>query len=293
MPNHLTVIIDDPLWNGQVGDSIRKKFASPIVGLPQEEPMLSITQYPLRLMEGYMSNDRNILVVKNDEKPYFRVEHNQHTNPQNVMYLAGRSVPELLDGLQKHTAQMLDIIRRTELDVATRQVDSAQVEREVLKDSFGIAMRIPQAYKQALKADNLVWFKKDMVTGNMNVLVYQVPMHCLERGTNIIGNITRMRDSVGALYIHGREAESRMITEKAFAPYLSRQTISGLKAYETRGIWELTNDYMSGPFINLSMVDKDKNRILVLEGFCYAPSQEKRELMLELEAILRTIAFEP
>ncbi len=293
LPNHLTVIIDDPLWNGQVGDSIRKKFASPIIGLPQEEPMLSITQYPLRLMEGYMSNDRNILVVKNDEKPYFRVEHNQHTNPQNVMYLAGRSVPELLDGLQKHTAQMLDIIRRTELDVATRQVDSAQVEREVLKDSFGIAMRIPQAYKQALKADNLVWFKKDMVTGNMNVLVYQVPMHCLERGTNIIGNITRMRDSVGALYIHGREAESRMITEKAFAPYLSRQTISGLKAYETRGIWELTNDYMSGPFINLSMVDKDKNRILVLEGFCYAPSQEKRELMLELEAILRTIAFEP
>ena len=34
--NTISVIIDDQLWNGEVGDSIRNKFASPVIGLPQE-----------------------------------------------------------------------------------------------------------------------------------------------------------------------------------------------------------------------------------------------------------------
>jgi hypothetical protein len=289
-PNHLTVIIDDPLWNGQVGDSIRKKFASPIIGLPQEEPTLSITQYPLRLMEGYMTNDRNILVVKKDEKSYLKIAKNQFATPQNVIYLAGRSVPEILDRLHKHSNQILSLIRTTELEVATRRIDSAHYTPEVLVDSFGISLKVPMDYKTALTAHNFVWLKKDMVSGNMSVMVYEVPQSCL-RSESVIEKITRMRDSIGTLYIHGREAESRMITEQAFAPYMMRETIAGLESYETRGTWELTNDYMSGPFVNLSMVDKTRKRVLVLEGFCYAPSQEKRELMLELEAILRTITF--
>jgi hypothetical protein len=33
------LMIDDQLWNGN-GDSIRNKFASPVIGLPQEEPLL-------------------------------------------------------------------------------------------------------------------------------------------------------------------------------------------------------------------------------------------------------------
>jgi hypothetical protein len=35
-----SVVIDDQLWNGEIGDSIRNKFASPVIGLPQEEPLL-------------------------------------------------------------------------------------------------------------------------------------------------------------------------------------------------------------------------------------------------------------
>ena len=40
--NTIAVIIDDQLWNGEVGDSIRNKFASPVLGLPQEEPLFTI-----------------------------------------------------------------------------------------------------------------------------------------------------------------------------------------------------------------------------------------------------------
>jgi hypothetical protein len=47
---------------------------------------------------------------------------------------------------------------------------------------------------------------------------------------------------------------------------------------------------MSGPFINFAIIDKDNDRVLVLEGFSYSPSKEKRDLMLELEQIIRSVA---
>jgi hypothetical protein len=46
---------------------------------------------------------------------------------------------------------------------------------------------------------------------------------------------------------------------------------------------------MSGPFINYAIVDEKKNRVLILEGFCYAPFKGKRDFMLELEAIIKTL----
>ena len=51
----------------------------------------------------------------------------------------------------------------------------------------------------------------------------------------------------------------------------------------------MKNDYMSGPFINYSIFDKENKQILVLEGFCYAPLKEKRDLMFELESIIKSI----
>jgi hypothetical protein len=46
---------------------------------------------------------------------------------------------------------------------------------------------------------------------------------------------------------------------------------------------------MSGPFINYVIVDKAYSRLLVLEGFCYSPSKDKRDLMQELEAIIKSL----
>ena len=46
--------------------------------------------------------------------------------------------------------------------------------------------------------------------------------------------------------------------------------------------------YMAGPFLSYSVLDKDNNRMIVVEGFTFAPAINKRDYMFELEAILRT-----
>jgi hypothetical protein len=82
-----------------------------------------------------------------------------------------------------------------------------------------------------------------------------------------------------------------MVTEDSYSPYLYSTKIGNRLALETKGTWELNKDFMSGPFINYCIFDKPADRILVVEGFCYAPSKSKRDLMLELEAIVKSVKF--
>ena len=72
-------------------------------------------------------------------------------------------------------------------------------------------------------------------------------------------------------------------------PYFFKTKINSLTAFETRGTWEVVNDYMAGPFLNYFIKDKKNNRTIVLEGFVFSPSVRKREYLIEIEAIIRSL----
>ncbi|MFL9830131.1 DUF4837 family protein [Flavobacterium sp. ARAG 55.4] len=287
--NSISVIIDDLLWNAEIGDSIRNKFASPVIGLPQEEPLFTINQYPVKLMEGFMTDSRNIIVIKKDAKEYFKAEKNKIATPQNIFYISGKVADDILCLIQKNTPEIIKIIHQTEIEECQRINRKSLLSPKFFKDSFNIHFEMPSSYQLMLKKKNFMWFKKEIISGNTSILLYQVPISSIETKRDKVSQIITMRDSIGKLYIHGREQNTNMITEEAYAPYFSNIVLNHTKAYETKGTWELKNDFMSGPFINYAIVDKENNRILVLEGFCYSPSKEKRDLMLELEAIIKSV----
>lgn len=287
--NNISVIIDDQLWNGEIGDTIRNKFASPILGLSQEEPLFTINQYPVKLLEGFMTNSRNILVIKKDKTKLFKIVSDEYAKPQNVFHISGQTVPEIIEIIEKNSPVIIQKMHDTEILEMQKRIDTALIDNKKIKSKFGITLTIPTGYKLAMQSDKFMWYKKEMISGNMSLLIYAVPPKCLQKNNDAIGNIVRMRDSVGNLYIKGTMPGSQMITEQAYSPYFSHIMLDKRKTFETRGTWELQNDYMSGPYINYAIVDKPNKRILVLEGFCYAPSKEKRDLMHELEAIIESV----
>ena len=83
-----------------------------------------------------------------------------------------------------------------------------------------------------------------------------------------------------------------MITEESYAPYLFEINLDNKPTYETKGIWDVKNAFMGGPFINYAIEDKINKRWVVIEGFAFAPSVEKRNYMLELEAIIKSAKIE-
>ncbi len=287
--NTISVIIEEQLWNGEVGDSLRNKLASPVIGLPQEEPLFTINQYSAKFLEGYMKDSRNILVIKRGNKNSFEMVKNESEGPQNIFNISGKTANVILEEIEKNAPTIIEKIRQTEIEENQRIIDTSILNTRRIENKFKIEMHIPTGYNYALEKNKFIWLKKEITSGNTNILIYEVPYTCLKKSPSVIHNIIKMRDSVGNLYIHGTTPRTRMITEDSYAPYLFQTKIAGLETFETKGTWQLENDYMSGPFINYSILDKKNNRILVLEGFCYAPSKEKRDLMFELEAIIKSV----
>lgn len=289
--NTISVIIDDLLWNGEVGDSIRNKFASPVIGLPEEEPLFTINQYPAKLMEGFITDSRIIIVVKKGDRKEFSLTKNKYATPQNVFHISGKTTTEILEILEKRTPQIIRISRQIEIDESQRISKVSLQNTSRIKKAFQISVQIPSNFIYSFQSSNFIWLKKEIPSGNTSILIYQVPIGSLKNNSNIIENIIKMRDSIGRLYIRGIEPETNMITEEGYAPYLFKTKLDGKEAFETKGTWELKNDFMSGPFINYAIVDSKNNRILVLEGFCYSPSKEVRDLRHELESIIKSVRF--
>jgi len=286
--NTISVIIDNQLWNGEVGDSIRNKFASPVIGLPEEEPLFTINQYPAKIMEGFMTDSRTIIVIKKEDKNLFEIKKNQYASPQNVFHISGKKSDDILNLIEKNAPTIIQIIKETEIAEIQRINSLSLLNTKEITKAFNISIKVPKGYLYAVKDSTFIWLKKEIVSGNTSLLIYQVPISSIQKDANSIANIVKMRDSIGDLYIRGTELDSHMITEEGYAPYLIKTKINGKPAFETKGTWELKNDFMSGPFVNYAIEDKEHDRILVLEGFCYSPSKEERDLMLELESIIKS-----
>ncbi len=290
--NTISVIIEDQLWEGEIGDNIRNKFASPVLGLPQEEPLFTINQYPANLLEGLMTDSRAIIVVKTATKNSFEIRKNQYASPQNVFHISGKSTREIISILEKNTPQIIQIIKDSEIAENQRIINKSLLDSKIIFNKFHISLKIPSSYSYVLLKNNFMWLKREIISGNTSLLLYQVPISSIKNNSDLVSNIIKMRDSIGTLYISGKAKNTPMITEEGYAPYLFNIKLDGKETYETKGTWELKNDYMSGSFINYVVIDKEHKRALVLEGFCYSPSKEKRDLMFELEAIIKSVVIQ-
>lgn len=286
--NSLSVVIADPLWNGECGDSIRKKLAAPVDGLPQEEPLFNIDQYNIQHLDGVKSLSRNLVIVAQRQPSQFKIVRDEFSVPQLVVHISGTQ-EEIIGHLEIHSDSIIRTLKSGEIAVSQTNMAGAALDDGKIRKKFGVSLLVPADYDYAMEKRHFLWLKKDFRDGSASILIYKVPVRNIRKHGDYISNITRARDSIGRLYIHGKARRSRMITEESYSPYFRTTSLDGKTAYETKGTWELRNDFMNGPFINYAIADRKSRYCLVIEGFCYAPSAKKRDIMHELEAVIRSV----
>ena len=288
--NEVSIIINDGLWNGEVGDSIRKRLAAPVDGLTQEEPLFTLNQYHEKAFESIINKDRNLVIIEKGAKNDFQLKRNRDCTHQNIFTITGRSIDDLLELIQMHSDEIIKTIHETEIAENQHRTQQAGVlDVELIKKQFGVTVKVPETYSYALKNNSFIWLKKDIPSGNASVLIYRMPVSAIEKDKTVNSNIIKMRDSIGNMYIHGQEPGTYMITEEAYSPYVFNTSLKEKRAIETRGNWEMES--MNGPFINYAIKDEKNHCYLIVEGFIYSPSAAKRDLLLELESIIKSVTF--
>ena len=140
--------------------------------------------------------------------------------------------------------------------------------------------------------DGFLWFQKDLASGNSNIVIYEVPISDVENlKDEVSSNLIKIQDSISKFYIQGTNANSYFKTEDSFFPSFKPFQIQQLHGYEIRGNWEMNNDFMSGPFITFALKDEYYNRYIFFQAFVNNPYKAKRDLLFEMEAIIKTVNF--
>lgn len=289
--NQLAVVIDNSLWEGKIGDALRDNLAAPVEGLPQEEPLFSLSQIPPETFSGFVRRSRIFIKVENGIDTLAIVK-DQYATPQTGIIISGKNQQQIIDKINESSDSIIDVLKATEIKEKQRRIKKSPESDEELEETFGISLKFPTAYRYAAKEDKFIWIRKEIPKGLMEIVVYEVPLNTIDRDSSVIANIVKMRDSIGEKYIPGPVEGSYMITEEAYAPYLFETQIDGHFAYETRGTWEVKNAYMAGPFVNYAIRDEENDRYIIAEGFIFRPASSKRDHVFELDAILKSLKFD-
>jgi len=290
--NSVSVIVDNELWEGSIGESLRNTLAAPVDGLPQEEPLFSLNQMPQQSFEGFVRQNRLFVKIEKGKEAGFKIFKDPYAHPQIGVVISGQNSQEIVDQISENSESLIKVLKNTEITEKQRRIRKSLKDDDKLEEQFGISMKFPTAYRYAIEDKKFFWIRKDIPKGNIEIMVYEVPLSAIDKDTNVVGQIIKMRDSIGKSRIPGRLDGSYMITEEAYAPYLFNSEIDGKFAYETKGTWEVKNDFMAGPFINYAVRDTANSRYIILEGFAFSPASAKRDNMFELEAILKSVKFQ-
>ncbi len=288
--NTVKVVIDNDQWQGLVGDALRKVLAAPVYGLPREEPSFVIDQIEEEAFKGFQKQSRIFVQLEKGAKGV-NIIKDKYATPQTGVVIAGNSELEMAQAIIQNRQDILDAFKAEELKENQRRIRLSLKKTDSLKSTFGLSLKFPTAYKYEIQGKDFFWMRKELKrNGNMNITVYEVPLKTLDRDTFTIARIVRMRDSIAGKNIP--VGDGRFQTERAFSPFLAKTEIDGRFAWETKGTWDIQGRFRAGPFLNYAIKDEPNDRYLVLEGFIYSPSQEQRNNMLELEAILRSAQLE-
>lgn len=288
--NTVKVVVDNEQWQGLVGDALRKVLAAPVDGLPREEPLFTIDQITPDAFTGFQKESRVFLQLDKGTAGV-SIEKNLYASPQTGVIVTGNSDLERAQAIIRNRQEILEAFKAQELVENQRRIKLSLNKTDSLRVGFGVNLRFPTAYRYEKQEKDFFWMRKELKrNGNMNLTVYEVPLNTLDRDTFTIARIVRMRDSIAGKNIP--VGEGRFQTERAFSPYLAKTEIDGRFAWETKGTWDIQGRYRAGPFLNYAIKDIKNDRYLILEGFIYSPSQEQRDNMLELEAILRSATLE-
>jgi hypothetical protein len=226
----------------------------------------------------------------------FRIEReNVWARGQRIHLLLAPDYNTLREGISKGAAQVLDRVQATEFrKIQTnlfRAGENNALEEE-LAEKFGIKMRLPATFKKHPASNgNFMFIRSTTIDLHNTLFIYEVPY----TDTSLVGFRwpIQTRDSLGRLYESSRLEGSYMKTEDRLPVGQDAIEFKGNYAVRTRGLWRLVGDFMGGPFISYSILDESANRVILIDGYVYAPDMKKRKLIRELDAIIQTVEILP
>ena len=291
----LLVAGEDDFQSGAV-DSLYAILTDDLAGVAQSEPCFKVSRIRQDNLSKTLRLCRNIIIIKIDPTQYttakFKYSRDVYAAPQLVVTLQAHDATQFKHFVADNRDMITDFFTRAELN---RQIDILKADhqphvQEAIQKTFGADMWVPVELTKVITGRHFVWARCERfvkkVEQELNIVVYSYPYRDLNTFTEKY--FIHKRDSVMKANIPGPKEGQYMMTTKGFT-LVSDETVHKHYAQVVRGLWNIKDYDMGGPFVSVSRVDEKNQRVVVAEAFVYYPNHAKRDVLKKLEAALYTL----
>lgn len=297
MPNitggagEVMVIMDNSNWESPTGELLQDILKEEFHGLPQSEPLFDVIQITAASLEGFYKFHRSIVLttVESGLEPSIRFRENVWAKPQIMIQLEAPTGAELKKLIGENEARIQNFLvqydRNRLMTIYEKSKDLA-IQKEITAN-HQVRLAIPRGYTLDFSKEDYTSVSIEAPDLSQVIQVYHYPANGPDDLTT--ANIMDRRNSFTKTYVIGPRENSYMTISRMFEPSTFDLKNNDMNVVEMRGLWELENGFMGGPFVSHSVYDAKRNRIVTVDGYIYHPNQKKRIKIKQLEAIIYSL----
>lgn len=300
--SEVLLVADRAILQSDVADTLDEVLCGPTPGLNQNEPFFRLIHLAKEDYVRKYTAMHSILIVtignqpatqpSSNQEPTIGVAYDERAKPQTIVQVTAPSLEALRTFLPTHKQTIRDLLVDGQLNTMARQLKRrhSKVVADDLSRLYGYTISVPEEIKFDKKGKDFLWASDKRDEKNQNFVFYTYPY----TGDSLLTEtcFAHHRDSVMKANIPGSTPSQWMSTVwEGDEPIIKNRLrrIDGRVVCEVRGLWEMHDGAMGGPFVSLAQVDTAKGRMVVVEGFIFSPSTNKRDLIRTMEASLRTL----
>jgi len=283
----IIVVMDKPYWEDTLGNDVRDLLARDCPWLAQKEPLYSLVNVVPTAFADLFKAHRNIMlfvVGPQVDSAGIIYKHDLWAQPQCVIQVSAPDPAQASALLKEKGPMIVSSIEQAERDRVIR--NTLRYEEHAIypkvAEVFGGSPHFPSGYKLRKITEDFAWIADDKQV-YQDVFIYRYPV---EKEPFTLEKIIAHRNAVLQDNVPGMFDGTYMTTSEFFTPTLEYLKYRGRDLVQVRGMWEVQNDFMGGPFVSHSFYSADGSEILVAEAWVYAPQFDKRQYLRQVESIL-------
>lgn len=286
----IIVVIDKNDWEGALGNDVRELLACDCPWLAQQESLYSLVNVPAGGFGDLFKIHRNIvyfMINSQLDSTGVQYRHDVWAAPQCLVQVNARTSDEASRLLGENGKTIVSFIEQAERDRVIR--NSIRYEErsiaEKVSEVFGGSPHFPMGYKLKKITPDFAWIADEKQYTIQGILIYRYPA-VGDADELSVGRIIAKRNETLRTNVPGMFENTWMTTGNYLPPQLEFLRYRGREFAQVRGLWEVENDYMGGPFVSHSFYSPDGESVIVAEAFVYAPKYDKRQYLRQVESIL-------
>tara|TARA_B100000497_G_scaffold127865_1_gene171437 strand:- start:1211 stop:2287 length:1077 start_codon:yes stop_codon:yes gene_type:complete len=317
--NDIVVVCDQDVWDSIIGDSLDYYYGGAYPITPSPEPIFDLRHFtPKELIDQPLRKELRTYLILSDmnsttssttemviedlsksnisdplqEKPSMStIGKDKWAHGQILVYILADGFDNLASAIGEHFSTISTRIRQHDDKQLTQSTYSrgsnSGLSRKV-EDLIGTSIDIPFDYVVAkeVEEENLIWLRKDTKDATLNLILRKEIYTDQEQTSK--EHMKALKDDIGRKHISSIENNTYMRVNDKDLPILEyNKDFNGLYAKEYRGIWEMENDFMGGPYHTWMVVNGDE--LIYVDGFVWSPGKRKREMLQQLEKIVSSL----